>query len=126
MDKKKKISWTDNEIADFKKLIIKRRNILLDEMKIAKDKADEVIQSNTTNKIYSSHMADASSDHTEMERAYYFIAREKKFITYLNRALDMIEDGTFGKCKQCESLISKDRLGEVPHTTKCFKCKSGT
>ena len=84
-----------------------------------------MMNSNTTNALYSSHMADASADHTEMERAYYFIAREKKFITYLNRALNMIEDGTFGKCKKCASLISKERLEEVPHTTKCFNCKSG-
>ena len=123
---KKKTSWTVKELNDFKKMIFEKKSKTKKDMDENKKRADEMMQSNSTNALYSSHMADASADHTEMERAYYFIAREKKFITYLNRALDMIEDGTFGKCKQCESLISKDRLEEVPHTTKCFKCKSGT
>ena len=69
-------------------------------------------------------MADASSDHTDMERAYYFVAREQKYLKYLNKALSMIEEGTFGICGTCSDLISKDRLVEVPHTTKCFTCKS--
>ena len=123
---KRKISWTVKELINFKKMILDKKSKTKKDMDDNKKRADEMMDSNSANALYSSHMADASADHTEMERAYYFIAREKKFITYLNRALDMIEDGTFGKCKQCESLISKDRLEEVPHTTKCFKCKSGT
>ncbi len=39
-------------------------------------------------------------------------------------ALEMIEKGTFGICTTCGELISKERLEEVPHTTKCFNCKT--
>ena len=35
----------------------------------------------------------------------------------------MIEDGTFGICMQCDNLIPKARLNEVPHSTKCVACK---
>jgi RNA polymerase-binding transcription factor DksA len=52
------------------------------------------------------------------------IARNKKFSTYLDKALLMIEDRSFGICQTCEELIQKERLEEVPHTTKCFECKS--
>ena len=34
------------------------------------------------------------------------------------------DDGTFGICISCDETIHKDRLLEVPHTTKCFNCKS--
>jgi len=121
----KKTSWTVKELDNFKKMILEKKSKTKKDMDENKKRADEMMNSNSTNALYSSHMADASADHTEMERAYYFIAREKKFITYLNRALNMIEDGTFGKCEKCASLISKERLEEVPHTTKCFNCKSG-
>jgi len=69
-------------------------------------------------------MADASADHVEMEKTYYMIAREKKYIQYLDKALLMINEGTFGMCVSCNKLINKERLQEVPHTTKCFDCKS--
>ena len=124
MSGKKKITWTEQEIADFKKLIINKRNILLDEIKLAKEKADEVIQNNSTNAIYSSHMADASSDQQEMEKNYYMMNRDSNYLQYLDRALSMIEMGTFGICTTCSELIDKERLEEVPHTSSCFSCKS--
>ena len=37
--------------------------------------------------------------------------------------LNMIDDKTFGICIACNQLIPKDRLKEVPHTTKCVDCK---
>ena len=58
-------------------------------------------------------MADASSDHVEMEKAYYMIAREKKYLSYLDKAIKMIQDGTFGICVSCKSKIQKERLQEV-------------
>ena len=119
-----KNTWSKKELEWFKKEINKKRLYLSEDLRELKAKADDMLKVSSSNALYSSHMADASSDHTEMERAYYFIAREKKFITYLDRALEMINDGNFGKCRECSSLISKERLEEVPHTTKCFKCKS--
>ena len=120
----KKTYWTDKEIDAFKKMINQKKAKTKKDMNENKKRADEMMKSNTTNALYSSHMADASADHTEMERAYYFIAREKKFLTYLDRALEMINNKTFGKCVICGNLISKERLEEVPHTTKCFDCKT--
>ena len=38
----------------------------------------------------------------------------------------MINDGTFGICKICGEIINEERLIEVPHTTKCFSCKSNS
>ena len=83
-----------------------------------------MLKSSTSNALYSSHMADASADHVEMEKAYYMLAREKKFLQCLDKALLMISEKTFGVCQTCDALISKERLEEVPHTTQCFNCKS--
>ena len=46
-----------------------------------------------------------------------------KYINYLDKALGMIDKKTFGICIDCEKLIPKVRLVEVPHTTKCVDCK---
>ena len=124
MGDEKKKAWSEKEIDEFKSLIIKKRDILLEEIKLAKEKADEVIQNNSTNAIYSSHMADASSDQQEMEKNYYMMNRDSNYLQYLDRALSMIEMGTFGICTSCNELIDKERLEEVPHTSSCFDCKS--
>ena len=122
VNKKKK--WTKKELEEFKTLILEKRKMVSDDLEVAKEKADEVLKSNSVNAIYSSHIADAGSDQQEMEKNYYMMNRENTFLQYLDRALDMLDDGTFGLCTSCGNLINKERLLEVPHTSSCFKCKS--
>ena len=108
----------------FKTLILKKREVVTAELLEAKEKADEVLNNNSTNAIYSSHMADAGSDQQEMEKNYYMMNRENNYLQYLERALSMIVEGSFGICASCGDLIDKERLIEVPHTSSCFDCKS--
>ena len=120
----KKKQWTKTELKNFKTIILVKRNTVEKELASSREKADEVLKNNSVNAIYSSHMADAGTDQQEMEKNYYMMDRENKFLQYLNRALEMIQDGTFGICVTCGQLISKERLLEVPHTTSCFECKT--
>ena len=120
----KKKKWNKKELANFKTIILMKRNTVEKELESSREKADEVLTNNSVNAIYSSHMADAGTDQQEMEKNYYMMDRENKFLQYLNRALEMIQDGTFGICVTCGQLISKERLLEVPHTTSCFECKT--
>ena len=119
-----KSKWNKKELEEFKNYILDKRKTVIIEMDEAKQRAEEMLKNDSTNAIYSSHMADAGSDLVEMEKAYYFVQRESEFLKYLNRALDMIDSGSFGVCVKCEELINKERLIEVPHTTSCFSCKS--
>ena len=120
----KKKRWTQKELDKFKTLILKKREVVTAELLEAKEKADEVLNNNSTNAIYSSHMADAGSDQQEMEKNYYMMNRENNYLQYLERALSMIVEGSFGICASCGDLIDKERLIEVPHTSSCFDCKS--
>ena len=120
----KKKKWTQKELEKFKTLILKKREVVTAELLKAKEKADEVLNNNSTNAIYSSHMADAGSDQQEMEKNYYMMNRGNNYLQYLERALSMIVEGSFGICGSCGELIDKERLIEVPHTSSCFVCKS--
>ena len=124
MAETKNKKWNKKELAKFKTIILVKRNTVEKELESSREKADEVLKNNSVNAIYSSHMADAGTDQQEMEKNYYMMDRENKFLQYLNRALEMIQDGTFGICVTCGQLISKERLLEVPHTTSCFECKT--
>ena len=119
-----KKKWSEIELEEFKTLILAKRKVVADDLVAAKEKADEVLKNNSVNAIYSSHIADAGSDQQQMEKNYYMMDRENTFLQYLNRALDMLDEGTFGICSSCEKLINKERLLEVPHTSSCFDCKT--
>ena len=121
----KKKKWLAKDLSAFKKLILEKRAQTKKELKTAKERAEQMRDANQNNAIYSSHMADASGDHVELEKAYYMIARLEKYLGYLAKALEMIADGTFGICMSCNNIIPKARLKEVPHTTKCVDCKEG-
>ena len=120
-----KVKWSKKNLGQFKNLIVSKISIAENELEESKKTAYLMLDSNQTNAIYSSHMADASGDHVELEKAYYMISRTKKYLNYLNKALAMIHDVTFGICVNCNELIPKARLEEVPHTTKCVSCKEG-
>ena len=123
MAKKKK--WSKRELAYFKGQILVKRRKLLGEMGDLRENTQIANESSITgDSTYAYHMADAGTDQGEREKAYYWLARENNYLRYLERSLEMIDDGSFGICQTCGDLISKERLKEVPHTSSCFTCKT--
>lgn len=49
---------------------------------------------------------------------------KSKVLPRLFRALEKIEDGTYGSCDDCGDLIPKPRLLAVPGATFCVSCQS--
>jgi len=41
----------------------------------------------------------------------------------INRALQMIEDGTYGLCTECNQPISEKRLKLYPNAMRCLSCQ---
>src|SRR5512147_1308133 len=49
--------------------------------------------------------------------------REKAFLDKIQKALEKIDNGTFGTCDDCGEKISIKRLEARPETTLCIRCK---
>ncbi len=49
--------------------------------------------------------------------------RERKLINKISKALEKIEDGSFGFCEVCGEPIEFKRLEARPVTTHCIECK---
>jgi DnaK suppressor protein len=49
--------------------------------------------------------------------------REKNLLDKIQRALERIDNGTFGICEECSEPISIKRLEARPETTLCIRCK---
>ena len=70
----------------------------------------------------------------EVEKSFLLMSRESDYIVNLQKALQRIEDDTYGLCQvyeddpqKCECLngplIDEERLLEVPNATKGVFCK---
>jgi len=110
----------------FRKLIMRKRVELMKELGYLKETSlertmDEYSGENST---YSFHMADQGTDAQEREKAFMLASREGKFLAHLDRALERIEDGTYGLCSECGQPIAKKRLEAVPHARMCVDCKT--
>ena len=127
MTEKKLKRWGQADLDYFKELVLRTREKSVHEMKrleaiaIKDDDSEEVSALDST---YAYHMADVGTDSQEREKAFLWLAREKKFLGYLNSALDRIKRGEYGICVECGEFIPKERLEEVPHTQHCVKCKN--
>jgi RNA polymerase-binding protein DksA len=115
--------FNDADLAHFKQLIEAKRDKAsedVDRMRAQLKDAREQAENDTA---YSFHMADAGTDAMEREKLYLMIAREQKYIGYLDRALDRIESKTYGICKVTGNPISRERLEAVPHTEISIEAK---
>ena len=121
---KKKMS--KENLDYFKKLILKKRSVLIKEIKNLEDSTvnNSARQGTSLDSTYAYHMADVGTDSQEREKAFLWLSRENKFLGHLNAALDRIERGEYGICIECGKLIPKERLEEVPHTRHCVRCKN--
>ena len=68
------------------------------------------------------HMADAGTDNFEQEFTLSLLANEGDTLELIEEALERIEEGKFGLCKECENSIPKTRLNALPYTPYCVKC----
>jgi DnaK suppressor protein len=68
------------------------------------------------------HMAELGSDNFEQEFTLGLMEADEGTLGSIDSALERIHEGTYGKCIQCEGVISKARLNAIPYTPVCIKC----
>ena len=120
---RRKTDFSDEELAYFKNLILEKREAAIediDRMRMQLEDAREQFENDTA---YSFHMADAGTDAMEREKLYLMIARQQRYVGYLDRALERVETKTYGVCKVTGKMISKERLEAVPHTEISIEAK---
>ena len=134
--KVKKIQgYSRKDLDDFKKVILEKRDEIIEQLQVLKDQMMDPTtgQYVNENSPYSLHMAEQGTDAMEREKLYLWAQRENKFLGYLDDALQRIDNGTYGICIECIDepqnlcptcpLVPKDRLMAVPHTQHCLQVK---
>ncbi|MDP3731740.1 MAG: TraR/DksA family transcriptional regulator [Candidatus Omnitrophota bacterium] len=120
-----KNKFNKKELEYFKKLIFKIKEKIIDEIKsISKDTLKKS-QKDAAGDLsgYTYHMADVASDTYDREFSLGLASNERQSLYELDDAIKKIEEGTFGICEECKSLISRTRLKVVPFARLCVKCQ---
>ena len=118
--------YSKSKLAKFKKSIESKLNEVAHELDDIKDNLETNTRGTASlsqDSVYSVHMADAGTDSYEREKGFHFMNRETDYYKFLIKALERINDGSFGVCNICEELIAEERMIEVPNATKCVQCK---
>lgn len=115
--------FSDDELEYFRQLILGRRREAVEDIERMRAQLEDAREQWENDTAYSFHMADAGTDAMEREKLYLMIARQQKYVGYLDRALDRIKNKTYGICKVTGKPISKERLEAVPHTEISIEAK---
>ena len=68
------------------------------------------------------HMADLGTDNFEQEFTLSLLQNEEQVLGEIGAALERINQGTFGRCEECDGEIPRVRLQAVPYTRFCVEC----
>ncbi len=115
--------FSDEELEYFRGIILKKREDAERDLNLLMDALKESTENSSDESAYSFHMADAGSDAQEREKTYMLFNRTKKFIKYLDDAVERINNKSYGVCKVTGKKISKGRLEAVPHTQISIEAK---
>lgn len=113
------------ELNEFKKLVLKRKEEINDEIKHISDDTLKKSQKEASGDMsgYTYHMADVATDNYDREFSLGLASSDRQSLYELEDALKRIEDGSFGICEDCKRVITKVRLKAVPQARLCVKCQ---
>lgn len=115
--------FSAEELEHFKELLLERRREAKGEIEQMREQIEQSKEQAGDNSAYGVHMADAGTDAMEREKLHLMIARQQKYIGYLDRALERIKNETYGICRVTGEPISQERLEAVPHTEISIEAK---
>ena len=113
--------WTVAEIKAIKAEISKDLERLRRELAIVEREMDELIQE--SGEGAGDDQADAGTKTFEREHEMSLVINAHDMVLQTERALERIDNKTYGNCEECGAPIGKARLQVFPRATLCMLCK---
>ncbi len=112
------------ELKHFEQILLEKRAEVLRDLEIMRASLQDENNSENINSSYSMHMADHGTETLDREQRFMFIARDERYLSYIDKALERIKNGTYGICVKSGLPIPKERLEAVPHTAVRIEYKN--
>jgi DnaK suppressor protein len=81
------------------------------------------LQATMENNSRQGDMADQASGNNEVHIALKLRQTDAKILQAIEEALQRIDKGTYGVCRDCGNMIAAARLKAIPWTRVCIDCK---
>lgn len=118
---KEKTRYTDEELEEFKEIILRKLESAKSEFDTLQGQLKSQGDASSNNNYLT---LDDGANTAEKENLNQLAAHQLKFIKSLEAALVRITNKTYGVCKTTGTLIPKERLRLVPHTTQTVEAKT--
>lgn len=69
------------------------------------------------------HMAESAAATLDREMDVTLLDNARAALVQIDRALQKLEEGTYGQCDKCGKSISDGRLEVAPYSALCVDCK---
>ncbi len=115
---------TPEELKHFEEILLQKRAEVLRDLEIMRASLQEENNNDHINSSYSIHMADHGTETLDREQRFMFIARDERYLSYIDKALERIKNGVYGICVKSGLPIPKERLEAVPHTAVRIEYKN--
>ncbi|MBD5315639.1 MAG: TraR/DksA family transcriptional regulator [Bacteroides sp.] len=119
-----KTRYSDEELQEFKELILKKLEKAQRDYDIIKADLDNSDGNDVADTSPTFKVLEEGANTLGKEEAGRLAQRQMKFIQHLQAALVRIENKTYGICRETGTLIPKERLRAVPHATLSIEVKT--
>lgn len=123
MSEKEKTRYSDEELQEFKELILEKLERAEQDYQLLKSSISHEDSNDTHDTSPTFKVLEEGANTLSREHNGRMAQRQLKFISHLKAALVRIENKTYGICRQTGTLIQKERLMAVPHATLCIAAK---
>ncbi|MBS6459048.1 MAG: TraR/DksA C4-type zinc finger protein [Alistipes sp.] len=125
MAEQEKLRYSDEELAEFKALILKKLESARNDYESLRATITHSGDNDTEDTSPTFKVLEEGATTLSKEESARLASHQMKFIKNLEMALVRIENKTYGICKTTGKLIPKARLMRVPHATECIEAKEG-
>ena len=100
------------------------KKILTDQLSELLSRADCSLDGVSQSNDSMSDVVDQAAKIAERNFSHHLCSREKLMIRKIERSLQDIENGDYGRCERCDEDISIKRLKARPTARYCIDCKT--
>jgi DnaK suppressor protein len=100
-----------------------RESLLRKKLELGGTAGARPLQATMENNSRQGDMADQASGNNEVHIALKLRQTDAKILQAIEEALQRIDKGTYGICRDCGNPIAEARLNAIPWTRVCINCK---
>lgn len=116
------------QVRKFKARLEAKKSDLVNTILKLEDNGLRAAVANTTGELssYDNHPADMGSETFERGKDLGLQDNERVLLSSVERALEKVRHGSYGRCDRCGGEIAFERLDAIPWATQCMKCQQAS